>query len=76
MQIFSSLPKILAPSPDAPLAGSSVSELCLETCVTIFGRDVLLAELPNDDSLVVLYSSDENRKRMDLATIIVNALMM
>jgi hypothetical protein len=55
MQIFASLPSRLALPPEAPLAARSVSELCLETCVNVFGRDALLAEKPNDDSLVVLH---------------------
>jgi hypothetical protein len=59
MQIFASLPNILAPPPDAPLAVSSVSELCLETCANVFGRDALLAEKPNDDFLVALHSLNE-----------------
>jgi hypothetical protein len=62
MQIFASLPTMLAPPLDAPLAVltvHSVSELCLETCVNVFGRDVLLAEKPNDHSLVVLSPLNE-----------------
>jgi hypothetical protein len=54
MQVFASLPNILAPPPDAPLAASSVFELCLETSVNVFRRDRLLAEKLNDDSLVVI----------------------
>jgi hypothetical protein len=64
MQIFTSLPNRPAPPPDARLVVSSVSELCFETCVNIFRREVFLAEKPNDDSLV------------DLATIILNVLPM
>jgi hypothetical protein len=52
MQVFASLPNILAPPPDAPLTVRTVSELCLEMCVNVFERDALLAEKPNDDSLV------------------------
>jgi hypothetical protein len=59
MQVFGSLPNILAPPPDAPPAVRSVSELCLEMYVNVFGRDALLAEKPNDDSLVVLHSLNE-----------------
>jgi hypothetical protein len=58
MQAFASLPRIPAPRPDAPLAVlavSSGSEMCLETCVNVFGPDALLAEQPNDDSLVALH---------------------
>jgi hypothetical protein len=54
MPVFVSLLKILTPPPDTPLAVSSASELCLEMCVTVFGRDMLLAEKPNDDYLVVV----------------------
>jgi hypothetical protein len=56
MQVFASLPNKRAPTPDtllAVLAVSSVSELCFETCVNVFWREALLAEEPNDDSLVV-----------------------
>jgi hypothetical protein len=60
MQIFASLPNILPAPPDAPLAVSSVSELCLETCVNVFGQEVLIAEELNDDCLVVLLPSNEN----------------
>jgi hypothetical protein len=42
------------PLPDGPLSVSSVSELCLETCVNVFGRDAPFAEKPNDDSLARL----------------------
>jgi hypothetical protein len=76
MQVFPSLLNILAPPPAAPLAVSSVSELCLDRCVNAFGRDALLAEKPNDDCLVVLHLLKENRKRTDLATIILNVLLM
>jgi hypothetical protein len=75
MQVFASLPNMLAPSPDAPLVVSSVSELCLETCVNVFGRDMLLAEKPNDNFLVVLHPL-KNRKLTDPATIIRNILLM
>jgi hypothetical protein len=76
MQVFMSLSNILAPSPDDPLAGSGVSELCLETCMNVFGRDALLAGKPNDDSPFVPHPLNENRKRTDLATIILNGLLM
>jgi hypothetical protein len=59
MQVFASLSNMLAPPPDARLAVSSVSELRLETCVNVFARDALLAEKPNDDSLLVLRSLNE-----------------
>jgi hypothetical protein len=59
MQVFASLPNILAPSPDAPLAAGTVSERRLETCMNIFGRDALLVEKPNGDSLVVLHPLNE-----------------
>jgi hypothetical protein len=62
MQVFGSLPNILAPPPDAPLAVvavSSFSELCLETCVNDFGQSPLLAEKPNDNSLVGLHPLTE-----------------
>jgi hypothetical protein len=59
MQVIVSLPNILARPPDAPLAVSSVSELCLETCANVFGRDALLAEESNDDLLVVLHPLNE-----------------
>jgi hypothetical protein len=55
MQVFASLPNILASPPDAPLAVNSVSELCFETDVNVFGRDALIPEKPNDDPLVVLH---------------------
>jgi hypothetical protein len=76
MQVLASLPNILAPPSDAPLVVSSISELCLETSVNVFGRDALLAWKPNDDSLVVPHPLNENRKRTDLATIIINILLM
>jgi hypothetical protein len=50
MQVFAPFPNILAPPPDPPRAVSSVSELCVETCVNLFGRDTLLEEMPNDAS--------------------------
>jgi hypothetical protein len=53
------LPNILAPPPDTPLAGSSVSELRLEVCVNVFERDALLAEKPNDEFLVILHPLNE-----------------
>jgi hypothetical protein len=59
MQVVASLPNRLAPPPDSPLAVSSVSKLCPETCVNVFGRNALLAEKPNDDSLVVLHPLNE-----------------
>jgi hypothetical protein len=62
MQVFASLPNILAPPLDAPLTVSSVSELCLETCVNVFGRDALFTKKPNYDSMVVLHLLNENRK--------------
>jgi hypothetical protein len=37
MQVFASLPNILKPLPNAPLAISSVSELHLEMRVNVFG---------------------------------------
>jgi hypothetical protein len=55
MQVFASLPSILAPPLDVPLAGNSVSELCFEICVNVFGRNAPIAGKPNDDSLVVLH---------------------
>jgi hypothetical protein len=58
VQVFASLPNILGAPPDAPLAllaASSVSELCLETCVNVLGRDALLVKKPNNDSLVVVH---------------------
>jgi hypothetical protein len=80
MQIFAFLPNILAPPPHAPLAilaVSSVSELSLETWVNVFGRDVLLAARQNDDDpLVVPFRRMKNWKRTDLATIILNVLLM
>jgi hypothetical protein len=76
MQLFASLPNILAPPPDTPLAVSSVSELCIETCVNVVGQDAPHAEKPNDDSLIVLHPLNENRKRTDLATLILNILLM
>jgi hypothetical protein len=76
MQIFASLPNILAPPPDAPLAASSVSERCPETCANVFRPDTVLAKKLNDGSLVVLHPLNENRKRTDLATIILNVLLM
>jgi hypothetical protein len=54
MQGCASLPNILARPADVPLAAGSVSGMCLETCVNAFGRDALLAEKLNDDSLLVL----------------------
>jgi hypothetical protein len=63
MQILASLPNILAPPPDAPLAVSSVSELCLETCVNVFGLDAFLGEKPNDDSLVVLHPLNKKSQK-------------
>jgi hypothetical protein len=59
MQVFASLPNILVPPLDALLAVSRVSELCLETCMNLFGRDALRAEKHNDDSLVVLHPLNE-----------------
>jgi hypothetical protein len=59
MQVFAYLPNILALLPDAPLAVSSVSKLCLETCVNVLGQDVPLAEKQNDDSLTVLHPLNE-----------------
>jgi hypothetical protein len=76
MQVLASLPDIIAPPPDARVAVNSVSQLCLETCVNVFGRDVFLAEKPNDDSLGVPHPSNEKSKRTDLATIILHVLVM
>jgi hypothetical protein len=59
MQVFASLPNILAPPPDPPLAASRVSERCLKPCMNVFGRDALLAEKPNDDSLVEFHPLNE-----------------
>jgi hypothetical protein len=47
------------PPPDAPLAVCVVSELYLDTYVNVFGTDTLLAEKPNDDSLVVFHPLNE-----------------
>jgi hypothetical protein len=74
MQVFVPLSNILVPAPEALLAVGSVSEPCFETYVNIFGRDALLEEKPNDDSLVVFHPWTENRKTRDLARIIVNVL--
>jgi hypothetical protein len=76
MQVFAPLSNILASPPDAPVAASTVSELFLETCMNIFGRNALRTEKPNDNSLVVLQTLNENRKRTDLAIIILNVLLM
>jgi hypothetical protein len=59
MQVFASLPNILEPPPDAPLAVSGVSELCFETCVNVFGRGALLSAKPNNNYLVVLHPLNE-----------------
>jgi hypothetical protein len=59
MQVFTSLPNIFAPPPDALLAVNGVSELCFETCANVFGRDALLAEKLNDNSLVGLHRLNE-----------------
>jgi hypothetical protein len=37
----------------------SVSELCLETCVNVLGRDAPFAEKPNDHTPVVLHPLNE-----------------
>jgi hypothetical protein len=76
MPVFAFLPNRLAPPPDAPLALSSVSELCLETCMNVFRRDVLFADKLNENSLIVLYLFNENCKRMDFATIIPNIMLI
>jgi hypothetical protein len=75
MPIGASLPNRLGPPPDAPLAETSVSELCLKRCVNVLGRAGLLVEKSNDDLLVVLDPLNENRKRTDLATMILNVLL-
>jgi hypothetical protein len=49
----------IGPPPEAPLAESSVSEVCLETCMNIFGRGALFAEKPTDDFLVGLHPLKE-----------------
>jgi hypothetical protein len=76
MQVFASLPNILGPPPDAPLAVSDVSELCLKTCVNVFRQDALLAEKP----MMALWSYSircwKNRKRTDLATRRLNVLLI
>jgi hypothetical protein len=59
MQVFASLPNIPGPPPDTQFTVSNVSKLCLETCVNVFGRDTLLAEKLNDDSLVGLHPLNE-----------------
>jgi hypothetical protein len=62
MQILAVLPNMLAPPPEAPLAVLVVrclSELCLETCVNVFGRGALFAENPSDDSLAILHPVNE-----------------
>jgi hypothetical protein len=33
--------------------------LYLQNCVSVFGRDALLAEKPNEDSLVILHPLNE-----------------
>jgi hypothetical protein len=76
MPVFASLPNILAAPPHAPVAVNGVAELCVETCVNAFGSNTLLAEKPNDDSLVALHPLNENRKRTDLARIIREVLLM
>jgi hypothetical protein len=67
---------MLPPPPGAPLAGGSASELGLETCANVFGQEGLLAEKPNNDFLAVLSRLNENREQTDLATIILNLLLM
>jgi hypothetical protein len=74
--IFTSLANILATPSDTPPVVSIVSKLCLERYVNLFAREALLAEKPNDDSLVVLHPLIENRERTDFAIIIRNALLM
>jgi hypothetical protein len=59
MQIFPSLPNMLAPPPDASLAENSVSELWFEPCLNIFGRGAPLAEKQNDDSLIAVHPLNE-----------------
>jgi hypothetical protein len=76
IQAFTSLPNILAPPLNAPLAVCSVSELCLEMYVNVFGRDALVAKKPNNNSLVMFHPLNEKRERMDLATIIRNILLI
>jgi hypothetical protein len=44
--------------------------------VKAFGQDALLADKPNDESRVVLHPLNENRKRTDLATMILNILLL
>jgi hypothetical protein len=58
-QVFASLPNILILPLDGALTVSIISELCLETCVNVLGRDALLVEKPNDDSLVGLRPFNE-----------------
>jgi hypothetical protein len=76
MQVFASLPNILAPRPDVALGVSGVSELCFKLYINVFGRDALLAEKPNDDSVVGLRPLNENRKRTDPEPIMINVLLM
>jgi hypothetical protein len=62
MEVFASLPNIPVPPPDTPpavLTLSSASKPCLETGVNVFARDALLAEKPDNDSLVVLHPLNE-----------------
>jgi hypothetical protein len=66
MQMFESQTNVLEPPPDAPLAVSNVSELCLETCVNVFGRDTFLAEKPNHDPWSHFVRRMKNRKQTDL----------
>jgi hypothetical protein len=76
MPVFAFLPNILEPPPAAPLALSSLSKLCLETCMNVFGRDALLADKPNDNSFIVPYPFNENRKLTDFTKIILNILLI
>jgi hypothetical protein len=62
IQVFASLPNMLEPLLDAllaVLASNRVFELFLETCVNVFGREMLLAEKPNDNSLIALHQLNE-----------------
>jgi hypothetical protein len=74
--VFASLSNILTPPPETPLAVSSVSELCLDMYINVFERDALLVEKLNDDHLVVLHLLNKKCKQTDIATRILNVVLI
>jgi hypothetical protein len=59
VEVFASSPNIFSPPSNTTPAVRIFSKLRLKPGMNVFGRDILLAEEPDDHSLVVLHPLSE-----------------